>query len=222
QLLSLPREVGVDPSDSKTITAQLGRYGPYISKGTDSRSLEREEQVFTITLEEALAIFAQPRQRPKRAQAEPIKELGIDGVSGQVITLREGRFGLYVTDGETNASLRKEDSVDSINNERAQELLQMRRDRAPVKKKKKAAKKAAPKKAKAAKPASEAAPKKAASKKAAKKTAAKKASSKKASAKKSPSKKAAKPETVTSAPTGDGDGRQRPSKSAQRDSSAAV
>lgn len=222
QLLSLPREVGVDPSDSKTITAQLGRYGPYISKGTDSRSLEREEQVFTITLEEALAIFAQPRQRPKRAQAEPIKELGIDGVSGQVITLREGRFGLYVTDGETNASLRKEDSVDSINNERAQELLQMRRDRAPVKKKKKAAKKAAPKKAKAAKPASEAAPKKAASKKAAKKTAAKKASSKKASTKKSPSKKAAKPETATSAPTGDGDGRQRPSQSAQRDSSAAV
>ncbi|HEU5072648.1 MAG TPA: type I DNA topoisomerase [Polyangiaceae bacterium] len=225
KLLSLPREVGVDPSDSKPITAQLGRYGPYISKGTDSRSLEREEQVFTVTLEEALAIFAQPRQRPKRAQAEPIKELGTDGVSGQVITLREGRFGLYVTDGETNASLRKEDSVDSITNERAQELLQMRRDRAPVKKKK-AAKKAAPKKAKAvkaAKPAGEPAAKKAASKKSgAKKNTAKKASGKKSGGKKA-GKKAAKSANASSTPPSDGEGRARPSKPpSQRDSSAAV
>src|SRR5690606_10436037 len=131
-------------SDQKVITAQLGRYGPYISKGSDSRSLEREEQVFTVTLEEALALFAQPRRRAKRAQAEPLKELGEDGVSGKPITLREGRFGLYVTDGETNASLRKGDSAETIDNARAQELLQARRERAPVKKKratKKAAKK---------------------------------------------------------------------------------
>jgi len=230
KLLSLPREVGVDPSDSKTITAQLGRYGPYISKGTDSRSLEREDQIFSVTLAEALAIFAQPRQRPKRAQAEPIKELGADAVSGQTITLREGRFGLYVTDGETNASLRKEDSVDSITNERAQELLQMRRERAPVKKKKKAAKKAPAKKA-AAKPAADGAAKKAAPKKTgAKKAPAKKAGAKKASSKKSSGKKAGKkkaaagdPATPSSPPPSEGERSQRPSKPvSQRDSSAAV
>ncbi len=171
ELLSLPREVGIDPSDGKTITAQLGRYGPYVSKGTDSRSLEKEEQVFKVTLDEALALFAQPRRRPKRAQSEPLKELGTDAVSGQPITLREGRFGLYVTDGETNASLRKGDTADSIDNERSQELLQLRRERTPVKKKKK---KAAAKKSAATK------------KGAAKKGAAKKATSKKkAAAKKS-------------------------------------
>lgn len=194
KLLSLPREVGVDPSDQKVITAQLGRYGPYISKGTDSRSLEREEQVFDVTLNEALALFAEPRRRPKRAQAEPIKELGNDSVSGQLITLREGRFGLYVTDGETNASLRKGDTVDSINNERAQELLQLRRDRAPVKKKKKAAKKAP-----AAKAAKKAATKKASAKKTAKKTSSKKTTGKKAAAKKASAKKAAKKTSSKSA-----------------------
>lgn len=187
RLLSLPRTVGVDPSDQKVITAQLGRYGPYISKGSDSRSLEREEQVFTVTLEEALALFAQPRRRAKRAQAEPLKELGEDGVSGKPITLREGRFGLYVTDGETNASLRKGDSAETIDNARAQELLQARRERAPVKKKratKKAAKKVSDKpKASAKKASKKAAPKK----KATKATAKSKATSKRGNSKKPPS-----------------------------------
>ena len=197
RLLSLPRHVGVDPSDQKLITAQLGRYGPYISKDGDSRSLEREEQVFSVTLDEALALFAQPRRRAKRAQAEPLKELGADGVSGKPITLREGRFGLYVTDGETNASLRKGDTAESIDNERAQELLQARRERAPEKKKrpvkkKRASKKASSKKA-SGKPEASAkkASKKTSKKATAKKTAGKSAGKSKAASKRGPAKKKA-------------------------------
>ncbi len=181
KMLSLPRQVGVDPADNVPITAQLGRYGPYISKAKDSRSLETEEQVFSLTLEEALELFKQPRRRGGRKVAEPIKEIGKDKVSGETITLREGRFGLYVTDGDVNASLRKGDSPDSITLERAQELLDARRERGPSKKKKKASKKKTAKKA----------AKKTASKKAAKKTAKKAASTKKA-AKKTAPKKAAK------------------------------
>ncbi len=182
RLLALPRVVGTDPKDDKEITAQLGRYGPYITKGTDSRSLEVEEQVFTVTLDEALALFAQPRTRGGRKAAEPLRELGKDPNSGGEITLREGRFGPYVTDGETNASLRKEDDPKTITPERAHELLQLRRERGPVKKKK--ASKKAPSSKKA--PASS---KKAASKKAAKKAP---ASSKKAASKKTVKKKASK------------------------------
>lgn len=173
QLLSLPRVVGVDPADGKEITALIGRYGPYITKGTDSRSLESEAQIFSITLDEALAVFAQPRQRRgARKAAEPLKELGADPVSGGTITLREGRFGPYVTDGETNASLRKDDDPQTLTPERAHELLQARRERGPVKKKKKAAKSSkagATKKASVA-PSSKKAAKKAPAKKAAKKT----------------------------------------------------
>ncbi len=134
-LLRLPRVVGTNPEDGEPITALLGRYGPYVSKGKDSRSLESEDQVFTVTLEEALALFAKPRTRGRRAAAEPLRELGADPVSGNAITLREGRFGYYVTDGETNASLRKGDDPASLENARAVELLQLRRERGPVAKK---------------------------------------------------------------------------------------
>ena len=135
KMLSLPRVVGDHPESKLPITAQIGRYGPYISCGKDSRSLEKEEEVFALTLDEALAVLAKPKTRGQRKTNEPIKELGNDEFSGGLITLREGRFGLYVTDGETNASLRKDDSAESIDNGRAQELLHQRRERAPVKKK---------------------------------------------------------------------------------------
>ncbi len=153
KMLSLPRVVGEHPEHKLPVTAQLGRYGPYIACGKDSRSLEKEEEVFEVTLPQALALFAQPKTRGRRKAAEPIKELGVDEFSGGVITLREGRFGLYVTDGETNASLRKGDAPDSIDNARAQELLHQRRERAPVKKKraKKVAKSDAPAKVAGAK-----------------------------------------------------------------------
>src|SRR5581483_10961484 len=101
--------------DGEPVTAQNGRYGPYLKKGTDSRSLESEEQLFTVTLDEAKAIFAQPRQRGRRAAAAPpLRELGLDPVSGKPMVIKDGRFGPYVTDGETNASLRKGDAVEEI------------------------------------------------------------------------------------------------------------
>jgi DNA topoisomerase-1 len=150
RLLTLPRVVGLDPADGAEITAQNGRYGPYLKKGTDSRSLENEEQMFTVTLDEALVVFAQPKLRrgQRAAAAAPLKELGPDPVSGQPVVVKEGRFGPYVTDGETNASLRTGDTVEDITITRAAELLQIRREAAPKKKVKKAAakKKAAPKK----------------------------------------------------------------------------
>jgi DNA topoisomerase I len=157
QLLTLPRTVGTAP-DGEEIQALNGRYGPYIKKGTDSRSLPSEEALFTVTLDEALAIFAQPKQRGRAAAAAPLKELGVDPVSQGPVTVREGRFGPYVTDGEHNASLRKGDDVESITLERAAELLADRRERAPMKKK--ATKKAAAKKT----PAKKAPAKKAAAK----------------------------------------------------------
>jgi DNA topoisomerase-1 len=132
RLLALPRVVGVDPESQVPITAQNGRFGPYIQRGRETRSLESEEQIFTITLEEALALFAKPKERRRRAAASgPLRELGIDPVSGKPIVLREGRFGPYVTDGETVASLRGGDTVEGITPERAQELLQERRERDP-------------------------------------------------------------------------------------------
>ncbi|GAA4671371.1 type I DNA topoisomerase [Nocardioides nanhaiensis] len=178
KLLSLPRVVGVDPEDpdGTEITAQNGRYGPYLKKGTDSRSLTTEDQLFTITLDEALKIYAQPKQRGRAAAAPPLKELGNDPVSGQPVVVKSGRFGEYVTDGEYNATLRKEDSVETITIERAAELLADRRERGPAKK---AAKKGAAKKAPAKKTA-------------AKKTAAKKTAAKKTTAKKTTKKAAAK------------------------------
>jgi DNA topoisomerase-1 len=152
QLLTLPRVVGVD-AEGKEITAQNGRYGPYIKRDTDSRSLETEDQLFTVSLDEALAIFAQPKTRGRRAAAAPpLKELGNDPVSGKPMVVKDGRFGPYVTDGETNASLRRDDSVEEITAERGSELLADRRARGPAKKaaKRAPAKKAAKKPAKRA------------------------------------------------------------------------
>ncbi|WP_296606416.1 type I DNA topoisomerase [Nocardioides sp.] len=168
KLLSLPRVVGV-AEDGEEITAQNGRYGPYLKKGTDSRSLTSEDQLLTIGLDEALRIYAQPKQRGRAAAAAPLKELGNDPVSGQPVVVKAGRFGEYVTDGEYNATLRKEDSVESITIERAAELLAERRAKGPAKK----------------------AAKKGAKKAATKKTTAKKATTKKAAATKTTTKKAA-------------------------------
>ncbi|WP_369198409.1 type I DNA topoisomerase [Streptomyces djakartensis] len=147
RLMSLPRVVGAD-AEGQEITAQNGRYGPYLKKGTDSRSLQSEEQLFTITLEEALAIYAQPKQRGRAAAKPPLKELGTDPVSEKPVVVKDGRFGPYVTDGETNATLRSGDSVETITPERGYELLAEKRAKGPAKKTaKKAVKKAPAKKA---------------------------------------------------------------------------
>jgi DNA topoisomerase-1 len=136
KLLSLPRVVGKDPETGAEITAQNGRYGPYLKKGTDSRSLADESQIFTVTLEEALKIYAEPKKRGRSAAAAPpLRELGNDPVSGKPMVIKDGRFGPYVTDGEANASLRKTDSVETITDERAAELLAEKRAKGPVKKK---------------------------------------------------------------------------------------
>jgi DNA topoisomerase-1 len=161
KLLSLPRVVGTD-AEGVEITAQNGRYGPYLKKGTDSRSIDSEEKLLTITVDEALAIYAQPKQRGRAAASAPLKELGNDPVSGAPLVVKAGRFGEYVTDGEYNATLRKDDSVEDLTLERAAELLAERRAKGPAKK---------------------------AAKRGAKKSATKKTSAKKTSAKKSPAKK---------------------------------
>jgi DNA topoisomerase-1 len=133
RLLQLPRVVGVAP-DGEEVVARNGRYGPYIQQGKESRSLETEEQLFTIDLEGALALLAQPRQRRgQRASAAPLRELGADPAGGKEIVLKEGRFGPYVTDGETNASLRKGDDPETVTLDRALELLAERRAKGPAK-----------------------------------------------------------------------------------------
>jgi DNA topoisomerase I len=169
RLLTLPRTLGV--LDGEEVTAQNGRYGPYVKRGTDSRSLVEEEQLFTVTLDESAALFAQPKLRGRRAAAaEPLREIGPDPASGKPMVVRDGRFGPYVTDGETNASLRRGDSVEEITLERAAELLADRRARGPAVKRT-PARKAAAKKAPAKKaPAKKAPAKKAAAKKAPAKT----------------------------------------------------
>ncbi|MFM9593394.1 type I DNA topoisomerase [Streptomyces scabiei] len=187
KLMSLPRVVGAD-AEGQEITAQNGRYGPYLKKGTDSRSLQTEDQLFTITLDEALAIYAQPKQRGRAAAKPPLKELGEDPVSAKPVVVKDGRFGPYVTDGETNATLRSGDSVETITPERGYELLAEKRAKGPAKK---TAKKAPAKKTATKTAAKKAAPAKktAASKTAASKTAAAKkaAPAKKAAAKKATS-----------------------------------
>jgi DNA topoisomerase-1 len=138
RLLSLPRLVGTDPATGEEITAQNGRYGPYLKRGSDSRSLTDEEQLFSVTLDEALKIYAMPKERGRRTAAAtpPLRELGVDPGTGRPMVIKNGRFGPYVTDGETNASLRKGDSVEEITDERAAELLADRRARGTAPRKK--------------------------------------------------------------------------------------
>ena len=147
RMFTLPREIGLDPSDGEMITAQNGRYGPYLLKVKDSRNLPSEESIFTCTVEEALALYAQPKLRRGRGQAAgPLKVIGADPSTGKEMVVREGRFGIYITDGETNASLRGGDSVETISIERASDLLAERRAAGPAPKKT-AARKAPAKKA---------------------------------------------------------------------------
>jgi len=146
RLLSLPRVVGADPADGVEITVQNGRYGPYLKKANDSRSLQTEDQLFTVTLEDCLKILAEPKRGRGQTAAAPLREVGVDPATDLPVVLKDGRFGPYVTDGESNASLRKGDTVEEITIERASELLADRRARGPAKKKKATKKKAAAKK----------------------------------------------------------------------------
>ena len=131
RLLTLPRTVGVDPADGVEITTQAGRFGPYVKKGSETRSLETEEQIFAISLEEALAVLAQPRGRRGREPKPPLRELGDDPVTGRSLVVRDGRYGPYVTDGQTNASLRAGDEPEALTPQRASDLLAARRDAPP-------------------------------------------------------------------------------------------
>ncbi|HJV86384.1 MAG TPA: type I DNA topoisomerase [Noviherbaspirillum sp.] len=151
RLLTLPRTLGVAP-DGEEVTAQNGRYGPYVKKGGESRSLESEEQLFTITLDQALALLAQPKPRGRRTAAvpPPLRELGEDPATGRPMVVQEGRFGPYVTDGETNASLRKGDGVEDLTAERAADLLAERRARGPVTRRRAPTRAAAPRKGRSA------------------------------------------------------------------------
>jgi DNA topoisomerase-1 len=133
RLLALPRVVGVAP-DGEEVLATTGRYGPYIKKGKETRSLETEDQIFAIELEDALARLAAPKTRRGRGAAKPpLRELGADPSSSRPVVVKEGRFGPYVTDGETNASLRGGDTIESLTLDRAVELLAERRARGPTK-----------------------------------------------------------------------------------------
>ncbi|MBU6515079.1 MAG: type I DNA topoisomerase [Acidobacteria bacterium] len=130
-LLSLPRELGSHPDDGQPVLAQNGRYGPYLTWGKETRSLESEDQIFTIDLPAALALLAQPKQRGRRAAAGPLRDLGEDPVTKRHVVVRSGRFGLYVTDGEVNATLRLGDTPETITLDRAAELLAERRNAEP-------------------------------------------------------------------------------------------
>ena len=174
-LLELPRTVGADPESGETIVALNGKFGPYLrkggdetGKGADSRSIESERQILTITLDEALEVFKQPKRRRGQGVAKPpLREMGNDPDSGKPIVVKEGRFGPYVTDGETNASLRKGDTPERLTMERARELLEERRAKGPSTKKKAPAKKKAAAKKRAPAKKKAAAKKKAPAKKAA-------------------------------------------------------
>jgi DNA topoisomerase-1 len=142
KLLSLPRSLGPHPDDGEPILAQNGRYGPYLTWGKETRSLDDENQIFTVDLERALALLAQPKQRGRRAAAGPLKELGEDPVTKKQVVVRNGRFGLFVTDGEVNATLRLGDTPETISLDRACELLAERRNAEPSTRPRKAVKKA--------------------------------------------------------------------------------
>ena len=134
RLLSLPRTVGADPADGVEITVQNGRYGPFVRKGADSRSLAGEDQLFTVTLEECLELLSQPKGRRAAAPAAPLRELGEDPATGRAVVVKDGRYGHYVTDGEVNASLRSGDTVEALTLERACDLMAERRAKGSVKK----------------------------------------------------------------------------------------
>ena len=135
KLLSLPRTVGADPADGVEITVQNGRYGPFVRKGSESRSLASEDQLFTVTLEECLALLSQPKSRGRSAApAAPLRELGEDPVTGRAVVVKDGRYGHYVTDGEVNASLRSTDTVEGLTLDRACDLLAEKRAKGPTKK----------------------------------------------------------------------------------------
>ncbi len=198
ELLQLPRTVGVDPGTGEEIVAANGRFGPYLKRGSDTRSLDTEEQLLTVDLSHALELFAQPKRRRGRAAAAPLRTLGDDPETSQPIVVKSGRFGPYVTDGATNASLRRGDDVESITLERAAELLAERRAAGPSTRRRASASKRPAKKAPAKKAAGTRAP---AKKRSAKKTAAKKVAAKKAVAKGAAAKKpSAKGDARTGAP----------------------
>lgn len=132
QLMSLPRVLGAD-AEGNEITVQNGRFGPYLKKGSDSRSIGSEEEIFTITLEQALEIYSQPKQRGARAAVPPLAEFGDDPTSGKKIVVKEGRFGPYITDGETNITVPRSTSIEELTRERAVELLAEKRAKGPVK-----------------------------------------------------------------------------------------
>ena len=132
KLLSLPRVVGVDPESGTEITAQNGKFGPYLKRGTDSRSLESEEQIFDLTLEQALEIYKQPKYGGRRTAATPLKEFGEDPASKANVVAKSGQFGLYVSDGIVNATVPKDEPLDELTNDRAYELLAIRREKLGV------------------------------------------------------------------------------------------
>src|SRR5690606_16381689 len=132
KLLSLPRVVGADPESGEEITAQNGRFGPYLKKGTDSRSLESESQIFDITLEQALELYAQPKYGARKASSA-LAEFDADPVSGKPIRVRDGRFGPYVTDGETNVTIPRGQTPDEITFEIAVQMLADKRAKGPAK-----------------------------------------------------------------------------------------
>ncbi|TPW73477.1 type I DNA topoisomerase [Schumannella sp. 10F1B-5-1] len=134
KLLTLPRVVGKDPADDAEITAQNGRYGAYLKKGTETRSLESEDQIFAIDLTSALELLAQPKYGNRRASSA-LKEFDADPVSGKPIKIKDGRFGPYVTDGETNATIPRGEEVDDVDFERAVQLIADKRAKGPAKKK---------------------------------------------------------------------------------------
>ncbi len=158
-LLRIPRVVGTDPTTGEEIAAHNGRFGPYLKRGSDTRSLLTEDQILTVGLDEALELFAQPKTRGRNAKG-PLRQLGGDPDTGRPMVVKDGRFGPYVTDGTTNASLRRGDDVEGLTDERAAELLAERRAAGPSTGKR-AAKKAPAKKTGAKKaPAKRAAAKK--------------------------------------------------------------
>ena len=132
KLLSLPREVGIDPETQTMITAQNGKFGPYLKRGTDSRSLDTEEQILEITLEQAIEIYKQPKYRGRRTAATPLKEFGEDPASNLKVVAKTGQFGPYVTDGVINATIPKEETIEELSPDRAFELLAIRREKLGV------------------------------------------------------------------------------------------